>query len=208
MLLLHEFPGVSDNLVALADELAEDFRVVVPSILGRDGNPTAMDSLRQLCVRREVHLLAKHGASRSVEWLRDFVDAHVAPASDRPYGVIGMCFTGNFALALAVDPRVRAAVVAQPATPAAPKQLGLSHEDRNRLAHRTDLVVHGYRFRRDCTSPAAKLTAAEELLGAERMRVFPLDTPDATKHSTLTGRWRSEEAIAAVRAFLGERLGA
>ena len=123
---MHEFPGISENLRQLADILAEDFRVVVPSIFGRDGTPTAMDSVRQLCVRREVHILASDGVSRSVDWLRDLVDEHVAEASVRPYGVIGMCFTGNFALALAVDPRVRAAVVAQPALPVLPRRLGLS----------------------------------------------------------------------------------
>jgi hypothetical protein len=55
-------------------------------------------------------------------------------------------------------------------------------------------------------SPAAKLTAAQQLLGKDRMRVFTLTSPDQNKHSTLTGRWRSEAAIANVRGFLRERL--
>ncbi|MEO6530408.1 MAG: hypothetical protein ABIO25_05760, partial [Specibacter sp.] len=38
VMLMHEFPGISGNLVCLANTLAEDFRVVIPSILGRDGD--------------------------------------------------------------------------------------------------------------------------------------------------------------------------
>lgn len=206
VLLMHEFPGISDHLVKLGDRLAKDFRVVVPSIFGRDGTPSAMNSVRQLCVRREVHILAADGVSRSVDWLRDLVDEHVAEGPGRPYGVVGMCFTGNFALALAVDPRVRAAVVAQPALPILPRRLGLSARDRDRLSEREDLEVQGYRFREDRMSPAAKLVVAQDLLGSSRMRVFPLDEPDPKKHSTLTGDDRSPEAIEAVRTFLLRRL--
>ncbi|GAA1978826.1 dienelactone hydrolase family protein [Microbacterium pumilum] len=205
VLLMHEFPGISDNLVALANVLAEDFRVVVPSIVGRDGSATPLDSMRQICVRREVHILARHGVSASVAWLREFADAHVADSSGRRYGVIGLCLTGNFALALAVDPRVAAAVVGEPAIPVRPSGLGLSPGDSASLAEHPDLRVQGYRFRYDCLSPGAKLDAAQRLLGG-RMQVFTLTGPNQFGHSTLTGRWRSDAAIASTRAFLNERL--
>jgi dienelactone hydrolase len=208
VMLMHEFPGISENLVALADVLAADFRVVVPSIIGRDGSPSSLDSVRQLCVRREIHAFARDGVTTSVRWLRDFADEHVATSGDSPYGVIGLCLTGNFALALAVDRRVKAAVVGEPAIPVRPSGLGLSDEDAEALRGRFDLKVQGYRFRRDCMSPAAKLTAAQQLLGKDRIAVFTLTSPDQNKHSTLTGRWRSEAAIANVRGFLRERLTA
>lgn len=205
VLLLHEFPGIMMDLTQLANTLAQDFRVVVPSIFGRDGAAKPVDSLKQICVRREVHLLALHKVSASVGWLRDFADQHVARGRKESYGVIGMCFTGNFALALAVDPRVRAAVVAQPSIPLWPSSLGLSPKDRGALTTRTDLLVQGYRFRRDCLSPGAKLMAAEGLLGPERMLVFPLGGRNERKHSTLT-RDRDENAVEGVRLFLRERL--
>jgi hypothetical protein len=205
-MLMHEFPGISGDLVELADTLAQDFRVVVPSIFGRDGAPQAGDSLKQICVRREVYVLARHRVSAAVGWLRDFADEHVARGRNEPYGVIGMCFSGNFALALAVDPRVAAAVLAQPSLPVWPCALGLSPEDRQTLQNRTDLRVQGYRFRRDRISPPAKLNTALELLGPEKMRVFQLSEPDERKHSTLTGCCRNEEAIAGIRSFLTERL--
>lgn len=104
VMLMHEFPGISTRLFPLTEALAGHFRVVIPSILGRDGDPKYGDSLKQICVRREVHVLARHGVSAAVGWLRDIADEHVARRSNAPYGVIGMCFSGNFALALAIDP--------------------------------------------------------------------------------------------------------
>lgn len=208
VMLMHEFPGITIDLVQLADTLAQDFRVVVPSIFGRDGAPKAGESLKQICVRREVHALARHGVSAAVGWLRGFADEHVARQRDEPYGVIGMCFSGNFALALAIDPRVAAAVVAQPSLPVWPCALGLSPDNRDTLQGRTDLGVQGYRFRRDWISPAAKLRAAERLLGLAKMQTFPLSEPNERQHSTLTGKSRNETAIEDVRSFLAQRLAA
>jgi dienelactone hydrolase len=207
VMLMHEFPGIKKNLEKLANVLAEEFRVVVPSIFGRDGSPSSLDSIRQICVGREVHILARDGVSRSVGWLREFANDRVAGSSSRPFGVIGLCLTGNFALALAVDRRVAAAVVGEPAIPLRPSGLGLSRGDRDLVKKNVDLRVQGYRFRRDCMSPAAKLTAAKELLD-DRMRIYTLSSPSETGHSTLTGDDASPAAIANVRAFLRERLGA
>ena len=207
VLLMHELPGIDDNLVAYADDLARDFRVFVPSIVGRPGAASPALIMKQICVRREVHILARDGVSRSVGWLRDFVDAHVA-AGGRSYGVIGMCFSGNFALALAVDPRVPAAVVAEPAQPIGRRALGLSPTDAADLASRDGLCARGYRFRDDLGSPPGKLQAAQDLLGSDRMKVFTLDEPNPRKHSVLTGRDASPWAIADVREFLIDRLSA
>lgn len=208
VMLLHEFPGIKPDLVQLANTLAENFRVVVPSIFGHDGEPKAAGSLKQICVQREVHLLARHTVSASVGWLRDFADEHVARRRNEPYGVIGMCFTGNFALALAVDPRVTAAVLAQPSIPVWPWALGLSPEDRETLQNRTGLRAQGYRYRCDWMSPAAKLEAAERLLGPDKMKIFPLSRNSKQRHSTLTGACPSPVAIAGIQSFLAERLAA
>ncbi|WP_243076577.1 dienelactone hydrolase family protein [Microbacterium sp. SS28] len=205
ILLLHEFPGIDGRITAFADQLARSFRVVMPSIFGEDGDPHWKGSLRQICVRREVHALAREGVSKDVGWLKDFVDAHVS--TDRSaYGVVGMCFSGSFALALAVDHRVKAAVVAQPAVPFwPPSALGLSSADRNALAGRGDLCARGYRFTQDWKSPDAKLEAVKGLLG-ERAEVVRLASSDRAKHSTLTGVTADEKARADVQSFLESAL--
>ncbi|SEJ11357.1 dienelactone hydrolase family protein [Demequina mangrovi] len=211
VLLLHEFPGITPELQGYADALAQDFRVYVPSLFGEDFVPmTCRSSLRAavgLCVSTEMHLLARDGVSRSVPWLRGFAREVVGEAG-RPYGVIGLCLTGGFALALAADPQVAAAVVGEPAAPPLPGALGLSAEDREALADRSGLRVQGYRYVGDSHSPAAKLRAAERLLGTGRMRRFELtDGPPEVKrpHSTLTHH-PSPTAVTGVRDFLLDRL--
>lgn len=142
----------------------------------------------------------------------------------RPCGVIGMCMTGGFALALAVQPSVRAAVMAQPAMPishlgkfplpsadARAADLGLSPDTkmllRRRLAEEPDaLCVRGYRFRDDSMSPRARLEAARDLLGDEARTIVTLTEPDPAEHSTLTGDNRNRAAVLEVKAFLSERL--
>jgi dienelactone hydrolase len=220
VLLMHEFPGISDHLVRFANTLATKLRVVVPSIVGRDGQASLAGSVAQLCIRREIHVFATGRTSPAVTWLRALADQVVA-RDGRPYGVVGMCMTGGFALALAVDPRVQAAVVAQPALPFArigpiplpglarrEADLSLSAEDRQQLRDRVDaddgLCVRAYRFRDDETSPAARMSTLETLLG-DAVEVTTLTEPRPDGHSTLT-RDRNDGAVAEVLAFLLDRL--
>ena len=225
VILLHEFPGISAHLVEFAGELAGRFRVVVPSILGRDGDPGLSGVVTGLCIRREVYAFRRGRTSRAVAWLRVLADQVLAGPAGRPYGVVGMCMTGNVALALAVDPRVRAAVVAQPALPLSRLQrhlplprsagraadLGLSDEDRDALRARVvadpeALCVRGYRFRDDWQSPPEKLTSTAELLGPDTVRVVTLTEPRPDAHSTLTGPNRNQAAVDEVIRFLHQRL--
>ena len=204
VLLMHELWGISPNLMKFADTLADDFRVVVPSIVGRDGSPTAITTLTQVCIRREVHAFARNGVSSSAAWLRTFAAIQVGRGEE--YGVVGMCFTGNFALAIAVDPKVVAAVVAQPAMPFFGPGLGLSDADREGLGRRDNLCVQAYRFSGDLKSREGTVVQAQELLGDDRMEFSRLKKPSLLAHSTLTGDHRSNESVEKVRNFLRERL--
>ncbi|MDP9239515.1 MAG: dienelactone hydrolase family protein [Actinomycetota bacterium] len=218
VLLMHEFPGISKHLKKLANEVAKEFRVVVPSILGRDGHPDLVTSGVQLCIRREIHAFATGRTSPAVTWLRGLADEVVAGDADRRYGVIGMCMTGGFALAVAVDPRVPAAVVAQPAIPAASlgpirlrhyderaADLGLSPVDRDALQEREGLQVRALRFRDDNVCPKARLDSLKNLL-AGAVEVQTLTDPDPGSHSTLTGDKRNDDAVLGVIEFLRARL--
>jgi dienelactone hydrolase len=221
-LLLHEFPGISDHLVRFADELATEWRVIVPSILGRDGHASVPGSIWQLCIRREIHALAAGRTSPVVTWLRALAE-RVVGKDGRPYGVIGMCLSGGFALAIAVDPRVKAAVVAQPALPwtrLGPVPLPMPHRARreadlglsdhhlellrDRLQRDDGLCVRAYRFRADVTSPPVRMASLERLLG-DAVHVTELEGATPTAHSTLT-KDRNDAAVAEVRAFLRDRL--
>lgn len=203
VLLLHELPGIRSTIESFVQRLSARFVVTVPSIVGRDGTADWGETLRHICIRREVHAIAAGSVSRDVEWLKDFIEKHVVEG-DSPFGVIGMCFSGNFALALAVDPRVKAAVVAEPVLPLWPPALGLSRDDQRALRERDDLQVRGYRFAKDCMSPAVKLISARRLLGGARAQVTTLP---GRGHSTLTAD-ADEDALDSVETFLAERLAA
>lgn len=225
VLLLHEFPGINEALEAFANNLATSFRVVVPSITGQDGSPSQLGTAARLCIRREVFALAMNRTSPAVDWLRHLVDDVVSP-DGRQYGVIGMCMTGGFALALAVDQRVSAAVIAQPALPLSrlrqiplPRSaeraadLGLSVDDRAALSDRVQgdnagLCVRALRYADDWISPAARLVEVKALLGPDVVQVSMLTGPKSGKHSTLTGDESDEGAVREIVRFLQDRLSA
>ena len=102
-----------------------------------------------------------------------------ARATGRPrVGVIGMCLSGGFALATAIDPVVGVAVVSQPALPFAmgpfgriPGQAadpGVSPADYERLLARReepDFCVRAFRYTTDQIAPAERVRRLADELG-------------------------------------------
>src|SRR5690606_5337841 len=89
-------------------------------------------------------------------------------------GVVGMCFTGNFALAMMVDPAVVAPVLAQPSLPftltrAHKRDVNLSPDDlaavKARVADEPGLCVLGVRFSDDFMAPADRFATLRRELG-------------------------------------------
>jgi dienelactone hydrolase len=91
-------------------------------------------------------------------------------------GVVGMCLTGGFALAMMVDPVVLAPVLSQPSLPAVvpglaanKRDLGISDADlaavRHRVADEDGLCVLGLRFTGDPLVPAARFERLRQELG-------------------------------------------
>ncbi len=89
-------------------------------------------------------------------------------------GAIGMCLTGNFALAMAVDPAMMAPVLSQPSLPfpisaACRRGLHVSDADlatiQGRCA-RDGLRVLGMRFTGDPAVPAERFAHLREAFGA------------------------------------------
>src|SRR5207247_1323775 len=93
-------------------------------------------------------------------------------------GAIGMCFSGNFALGMMLEPAVLAPVLCQPSLPLddpggleiAPSEL---QTIRGRL-EREDLTVRAYRFAGDRFCRAERFAAYEQALGERFIaRVLP-----------------------------------
>jgi dienelactone hydrolase len=181
VIVLHEMPALSLQVLNFARAIARrGFRVYVPVLFGDINQPTSLlDSLVvsvRLCVSGEFQALAIGKTTPIVRALREFMCS--VTRSDERVGVIGLCLTGGFALAMATESRVVAPVMAEPSLPfasqlwrsaAARKDLGLSPADLETIMHRATnepLMVRGYRFTCDGISPAERFETLRQKLGA------------------------------------------
>jgi dienelactone hydrolase len=144
-------------------------------------------------------------------------------------GAIGMCFTGNFALSMMLEPAMLAPVMSQPTLPMDnPSGMNMAPEElaavRQRL-ERENLTVLAYRFEGDRHCQAQRFAAFREALGERfEARVLPdsAANPDTTPffaqvvaspHSVVTAHLIDEAGqptIAArdkILSFFGRRLG-
>jgi dienelactone hydrolase len=136
VLVIHEIPGITPAVLAFADRVAElGCTAVLPSLLGKPGGG-ARDPRRlasafvTLCISREFNRFVLCQASPVTEWLRALGRHEHERCGGPGIGVVGMCFSGGFALAMMVDDDVLAPVLSQPSLP-----LGLT------CAHRRDLGI-------------------------------------------------------------------
>jgi dienelactone hydrolase len=212
IVLVHESPGLTPEVVELGDQLAGDgFTVAMPHLFGSaHAPPRTWEAVRvvpRLCVTREFTMVAVGRTAPLAGWLRSLARDLHARAGGVGVGALGMCVTGGFALAMMVDPVVVAPVVAQPAVPlplgprrAADLNLGASDLAAVRRRVADGCPVLGLRYRGDWVTGTRFDTLRREL--GEGFLAVELD---GAGHSTLTDH-RHPEAVAAVRRFFRERL--
>jgi dienelactone hydrolase len=212
VVVIHEIPGITPEVAAFAQEVVDaGFTVVMPSLFGTDGAPmtprTVASSIGRVCVSREFTKLRTGETSPVAGWLRSLARELHAELGGPGVGALGMCFTGGFALAMAVDPAVAAPVLCQPSTPAAvgsrrAADVNLSPADlavvRGRCA--AGQQVLGVRFRSDPAVGTRFDTLTREL-GDAFVRV----ELEGKGHSTVTAH-RRQEAVDAVLAFFAGHL--
>ena len=178
IILLPELPGITPSAVGLCKRLMDaGYRVVLPVLFGTPGMPglprVFVDVFPRLCVSREFTLLAARKESPISEWLRALARFEHKAQGGPGVGVIGMCFTGGFALAMMLDESVIAPVLSQPSLPLAfsakgGSELGLTDEGLERVKQRCrdeHLCVLGLRFSGDIMSPRERFARLREELG-------------------------------------------
>jgi dienelactone hydrolase len=213
VVVIHELPGITPEVIAFAEEVvAQGHTVMMPQLFGIPGAEMGVRSLAgaltQVCISREFTKLALNETSPIAGWLRSLARELDATTGGGGIGVVGMCFTGGFALAMMVDPCVAAPVVAQPSVPfplgrRRKADLNLSPADLAVVRRRAagGCSVLGLRYRDD-PSVGDRFTTLRRELGDNFLAVgIP-----GRKHSTLTAH-RQQVAVDAVLAFLRERLG-
>jgi dienelactone hydrolase len=176
VLVLHEIPGLHPGVVDFARRLiTAGFTVYLPSMFGRPAAPATgrevARSMLQVCVAREFTKLANR-TSPVVGWLRALAASAHRECGGPGVGVVGMCFTGGFALATALEPSVLASVMSQPAMPApigkrGRAALGLDAQDLATITARANdnLRVLGLRFTNDRGCPPERFETLRTKLG-------------------------------------------
>jgi dienelactone hydrolase len=136
LLLLPEIAGFSPGLKLFAERLIDArFRIYMPWLFGPFGKRAPVRNAIRLCISREFAYLRAGVSSPVTTWLRALT-AHISEQSGgAQVGAIGMCLTGAFAIPLIIDPRVVAAVAAQPSVPLSLLSLAFGTEGGSRSGH-------------------------------------------------------------------------
>jgi dienelactone hydrolase len=212
VIVVHELPGITPEVVAFADEVVDaGFTVVLPHLFGTPGAPlnvrTIATTLPRVCVNREFNKLAVGRTSPVATWLRALARDLHAELGGIGVGALGMCFTGGFALAMMVDPAVAAPVVAQPSLPfpigrARADDLNLDPADLAAVKARAaaGCPVLGVKYAEDAGS-GTRFDRLDRELGPAFRRI----ELEGKGHATLTLQ-RQQRAVDEVLAFCRERL--
>jgi dienelactone hydrolase len=229
VIVIHEMPGLHPLVTEFGQRLVDEgYTVFMPSLFGRPGAPFAggpmVRALGEICVSREFSLLATR-TPRVISWLRALANEAHSECGGPGVGVVGMCFTGGFALAMAVEPAVVAPVLSQPGMPApvsarkrAAVQLDAADLAKIKERTRDGLCVMGLRFTGDRGSPPERFAMLRDELGDAFVGIEIDSSPGnpagikKSAHSVLTLEFVDEpghptqDALDRVLVFLAERL--
>jgi dienelactone hydrolase len=175
VVVLSEMPGITPEVARFARYVRDaGFTVYMPHLFGEAGRPFSagyvLKSAAQVCISREFHLFGSGDrTSPVVRWLRALAKAAHQDCGGKGAGAIGMCLTGNFALAMMLEPAMLAPVLAQPSLPVNQDDgLHIAPDDLLAVGERLkreNLSVLGFRFAGDKLCPGARFAALEAALG-------------------------------------------
>lgn len=230
VIVMHEIPGITPPVARFATIVADaGFTVLMPNLFGTPGRamspPYALGQVARACISHEFRVFAANATSPIISWLRALCAAAHAELGGPGVGAIGMCLTGNFALALMVDESMMAPVLSQPSLPvgisrSSKRGLHLSKDDLDIVKKRAAAGVPllGLRFTDDGMCPPERFDRLREELGPafEAIEIDSSRGNEAriprTAHSVVTQDLVDEAghptrvALDRVLSFFGERL--
>ncbi len=231
VVLIPEMPGIHPGVFALGNHLVDNgFTVAMPSLFGTPGaaamRPGMVPVLARGCVAQEFAAFATNKDRPVAHYLRALARDLNEKTPGKGVGVIGQCFTGGFALAMAVDDSVLASVLSQPSIPVAltakqRRDPGMSESELKVIEKRAaedGLCALALRFSGDPMAPAERFRTLKDRLGGA-FEVIEIDSSPGNTHgfgrmahSVLTLEVREVEGQPAYEArkrvveFLKERL--
>jgi len=235
VIVIHEMPGLHPQVIRFADRVAAaGMTVFCPSLFGDPGREVTPGysigvMLKAICISREFHVWATDRSSPIVDWLKALAAKAHAECGGKGVGAVGMCFTGNFALAMMTEPSVVAPVLSQPSLPIAGRSavraaaLGVSPDEiacaKRRFADE-GLSLMALRFRGDPFVPDTRFDTLKRQFG-DALEAVELDAKDGypdprmAAHSVLTlhlvdndPEGPTKQCEQRVIAFFKERTGA
>jgi dienelactone hydrolase len=231
VIVMSEIPGITPAVVSFAQRVVNaGYTVFMPLLFGEPMRPPergyALRVILKACISREFRVLSSNQSSPIVDWLRALARHAHAECGGRGVGAIGMCFTGNFALAMMLNAPVLAPVLAQPSLPfaltksrrgalhASAKELRAAHEKIDAEGAR----ILALRFIQDPMCPGERFARLRSEFG-NAFEAIEIDekyaNPRGPKpaHSVLTNHLIDEagqptrQALERTLAFLKEQLG-
>ncbi len=226
VVIMSEMPGITPAVATFARTVAAaGFSVYMPYLFGETMRPDSagyvVGTILKACISSEFRVLAAHRSSPVVDWLRALANHAHAEQGGKGVGAVGMCFTGNFALAMMLGTKLLAPVMSQPSLPFFNKSgLHVSDEEiaaaKQRIAEDGARIL-GLRFEGDPVCPGERFQRLRETFG-DAFESIELDPKTANPnvrgpaHSVLTRHLIDEAgqptraALDRVIAFLGEQL--
>ncbi len=201
VVVMTEMPGISPHVARFARWVRDaGFTVYLPHLFGIDGAVpttfTALTTIARGCIAREFRAFSANQSSPVTQWLRALAATAHRECGGKGVGAIGMCFTGNFALSMMLEPAVLAPVMAQPSLPLNNAAgMAINPAELAAVKARMDaenLTVRAYRFEGDSFCKAERFAAFADALGDRfEPRVLPDSaanprTPMKNPHSVVT----------------------
>jgi dienelactone hydrolase len=231
VIVISEMPGITPLVAAFARKVvAAGCTAVMPCLFGDAGRPASgrymLESIGPACISREFACFALKKTSPITVWLRQLAAAEHTRCGGPGVGVVGMCFTGGFALAMMVDDIVLAPVLSQPSLPFPLSKkykadIGISDADLARVKERTaqGACLLGLRFTNDPFCFPERFATLQRELGDAFIAVELDSAPGnphghpKSAHSVLTEHLQDREgtptraALDQTLTFFRERLG-
>jgi dienelactone hydrolase len=231
VIVISEIPGITPRVAGFAQRVVDvGATAVLPHLFGTPGRPPSgpyiLETITRVCISREFSGFAMGRSSPIIDWLRALATAEHQRCGGPGVGVVGMCFTGGFGLAMTVEDSVVAPVLSQPSlpfpvSPARRSDIQVSGADWAKIQARAaeGLCVLGLRFTNDRAVPKERFEMLREKLG-DRFIAVELDSSPGNPyghpkmaHSVLTEHLQDREgtptrmALDQVLEFLASRLG-
>ncbi|MEM6348593.1 MAG: dienelactone hydrolase family protein [Bacteroidota bacterium] len=206
VVIIQELPGIGQETLHLADRfVARGYKVVLPHLFGPIGKTNTYANLaRVLCMRKEFRVFTANKSSPVIDWLKALCQKLKTDNQVSGVATIGMCLTGNFAIALMADDSVLAGFASQPSLPLGKGgKLHLGETEIQAIKTRLEDLgpMHCGRFEGDHFCTAERFKLYEETFNGDGVERIKLHTLPGDKHAILTLDFVDEEGHPTKQAF-------